>query len=100
VWDRMFHFFNLHREEFLAHYHKRSNVESTLSMVKRKFGDAVRSRTNTSMMNEALAKFVAHNLCCVIQEWYELGIDPTAWGMPARKPDETSGPVAVLRFPG
>ena len=38
-----------------------------------------------------------HNLCCVIQEWYELGIDPTDWGMPARKRDET--PAAIPRFP-
>src|SRR5262245_25829016 len=100
LWDRMFHYFNLHREEFLKHYHKRSNVESTFSAIKRKFGDSVRSRTDTSMRNESLAKIVCHNLCCVIQEWHELGIDPTAWGMPARKSDEPSGPVAILRFPG
>jgi transposase len=98
LWDKMFHYFNLHREEFLAHYHKRSNVESTFSMIKRKFGDAVRSRTDVSMKNEALAKIVGHNLCCVIQEWYELGIDPTDWGLSARKSDEE--PVAILKFPG
>jgi transposase len=100
LWDKMFHYFNLHREEFLQHYHKRSNVESTFSAIKRKFGDAVRSRTTTSMMNEALAKIVCHNLCCVIQEWYELGIDPTDFGMPARKSDEPAEPVAILQFPG
>jgi transposase len=100
IWDRMFHYFNLHREEFLAHYHKRSNVESTFSAIKRKFGDAVRSRTDTSMTNEALAKIVCHNICCVIQEWYELGIAPTDLGMPARNKDESSGPVAILKFPG
>jgi len=100
LWDMMFHYFNLRRDEFLAHYHKRSNVESVFSMVKRKFGDSVRSRTDTAMMNEALAKIICHNLCCVIQEWYELGIDPTDWGMPARKKDDPSGPVAILRFPG
>lgn len=82
LWDRMFHYFNLRRDEFLQHYHRRSNVESVFSMVKRKFGDAVRSKTDTAMLNEALAKIVSHNLCCVIQEWYELGIDPTDWGMP------------------
>jgi transposase len=99
LWDRMFHYFNLRRDEFLAHYHKRSNVESVFSMVKRKFGDSVRSRTDASMMNEALAKIVCHNLCCVIQEWYEIGIDPTDFGMPARKMDEPSEPVEILRFP-
>ena len=28
IWSKMFHFYNYKREEFLAHYHKRSNVES------------------------------------------------------------------------
>jgi transposase len=100
LWDKMFHFFNLHRDEFLAKYHKRSNVESTFSAIKRKFGDAVRSRTDVSMRNESLAKIVCHNLCCVVQEWYELGIDPTAFGLPARKADAPAEPAAVLRFPG
>jgi transposase len=99
LWDKMFHYFNLRRDEFLAHYHKRSNVESVFSMVKRKFGDSVRSRTDTAMMNESLAKIVCHNLCCVIQEWYEIGIDPTDFGMPARKKDEPSEPVSILQFP-
>jgi transposase len=99
LWDRMFHYFNLHRDEFLAHYHKRSNVESTFSMVKRKFGDSLRSKTDTAMMNEALAKVVCHNLCCVIQEWYELGIDPRDW-MPRRPDAPPDGLRIILRFPG
>src|SRR5262249_26293089 len=96
LWDKMFHYFNLHREEFLAAYHKRSNVESVFSAAKRKFGDSVRSRTDTSMMNEVLAKLVCHTLCCCIQEWYELGIDPTDWGMPVRKADGPTEPPAIL----
>jgi hypothetical protein len=77
VWNTAYHYFNLHRDEFLAHYHKRSNVESTFSMIKRKFGDSVRAKNDTSMRNEALAKFVCHNLCCLIQSMNEFGIDPT-----------------------
>jgi transposase len=34
LWEKMFHHFSLRREDFLAHYHKRSNVESTFSMMK------------------------------------------------------------------
>jgi transposase len=63
-------------KEFLQHYHKRSNVESTFSMIKAKFGDAVRSKTDTAMVNEVLCKIVCHNICCLIQETHELGIDP------------------------
>jgi transposase len=76
VWDKMFLRFMLHREDFLKHYHQRSNVESTFSAIKRKFGDSVRSKGDTAMKNEVLCKILAHNLCCVISAWYELGIDP------------------------
>src|SRR5262249_29475176 len=44
LWDRMFGYFQFHRADFLAHYHARSNVESTFSMVKAKFRDDVRSK--------------------------------------------------------
>jgi transposase len=64
---RMFHLYNFNRDEYLAHYHKRSNVESTIAMVKAKFGDSLRSRTDTAMGNEALCKILCHNVCCLIQ---------------------------------
>ena len=67
------------REDFLAHYHKRSNAETTFSMIKGKFGDRLRSKTRTAQVNEALCKVLAHNLCCLIQSIYELGIEPTFW---------------------
>jgi hypothetical protein len=49
-------------------------------MIKAKFRDHVRSKTDVAMRNEALAKILCHNICCVIQEMYELGIEPTFWG--------------------
>jgi transposase len=73
----MFHYARLHSEQFFARYHVRSNVESTFSMVKRKFGDSLRSKSDVAMKNETLAKFICHNICCVIQEMHESGIDPT-----------------------
>jgi transposase len=79
LWDYMYHYFHLHREGFLQRYHLRSNIESTFSMVKAKFGDSVRSKTDTAMKNEVLAKFVCHNICCLIQSAFEFGIDPTCW---------------------
>jgi transposase len=80
VFEKMFHFFQFKREEFLAHYHRRSNVESTVSMVKAKFGDSVRSKSEVAARNEVLAKVVAHNLCCLVSAIYELGIEPTFFG--------------------
>jgi len=73
----MYHFYNFTRDEFNAHYHHRLNVESVFSTIKRKFGEKLRSKTETAQMNEALCKVLAHNLCCVIQSMYEPGIEPT-----------------------
>ena len=30
-------------------------------------------------MNEILCKVLAHNLCCLVQSIYELGIEPSFW---------------------
>jgi len=79
MFEKMFHYFQFRKDDFLKHYHLRSNVESTFSMVKRKFGDHVRSKGEVAMTNEALCKFVCHNLCCLIQEQCELGIEPIFW---------------------
>ncbi len=95
LFEKMFHLFCLNREDYLRHYHKRSNVESTFSMVKRKFGDSLRSKSDAAMVNEALAKLLCHNLVVVIHEMYELGIDPT-FGAPTRE----ELPWFILRFPG
>ena len=75
VWRDMFYFFMWKRDEFLKCYHKRSNVETAFSMMKRKFGDSLRSKTDTAMVNEALCKILCHNLVVLIHEIHELGIE-------------------------
>jgi transposase len=79
VWKRMFNFYQYNQEWFMQHYHKRSNVESTFSMIKAKFGERVRSKTERAQTNEALCKVLCHNICVVIQSIYELGIEPVFW---------------------
>jgi len=79
LFGKMFGYFKYRQQEFLDRYHKRSNIESTFSAVKRKFGDSVRSKTEAAMVNEVLCKFLCHNLCCLIQEQCELGIEPEFW---------------------
>jgi len=76
VWNNLFHYYSLHREEFLVNYHKRSNVESTFNMIKAKFDGHLSSKTDTAQINEALCKVLCHNICCVIQSIYEFGIEP------------------------
>ncbi|HEX5732729.1 MAG TPA: transposase [Blastocatellia bacterium] len=77
LFQKMFHFYTYKRDEFLAAYHKRSNVETTFSMVKAKFGGSLRSKSQTGQTNEALCKILCHNLCCVIQSMFEFGVEPT-----------------------
>jgi transposase len=50
----MYHFYQYNQETFLRHYHQRSNVETTFSMIKRKFGEKLRSKTQTAQENEVL----------------------------------------------
>lgn len=79
LWQQMYHFFMMHREAFLAHYHQRSNVETTFAMIKGKFGDSVRSKTERPQINEILLKVLCHNICCLILATYELGLPVTFW---------------------
>ena len=76
AWTKMHGYFLYRRDEFMAHYHQRSNVESTFSMIKRKFGDSLRTKTDTAMVNEVLCKVLAHNLVVLIHAMFELGITP------------------------
>jgi len=78
-WRKMYYFFTHRQAEFLQHYHRRSNVETTFSMIKAKFGSAIRSKTPVAQVNEVLCKLLAHNLCCLVQAFYELGIDAEFW---------------------
>lgn len=75
VWKRLFLDYQYNQEWFMEHYHRRSNVETTFSMIKRKFGERLRSKTKTAQTNELLCKVLCHNLCCLVQSMYELGVD-------------------------
>ncbi len=60
----------------VEHYHQRSNVETAYSMMKGKFGDSLRSKSDVGQVNEALCKALCHNLCALVQTMQELGIEP------------------------
>lgn len=76
TWNRLYHYFAMNREEFGAHYHKRSNVEAAFSMLKRTLGNRVRARTQVAQVNGVLLKILCHNIRCLIMAMHELGIDP------------------------
>lgn len=77
LWRKMFNYFIYNRDEFLEHYHLRSNIESTINMIKSKFTDLIRSKDKTAQVNEVLLKVLCHNIVVLIHEMNELGIEPS-----------------------
>ena len=76
LWSKMYHYFQLNRDDFMEHYHKRSNIEATNAAIKRKFGETLKSKNPVAQVNELLAKIIAYNVTVVIHEMYENGIQP------------------------
>ncbi len=76
VWSTMYRYYISHQEEFYERYHLRSNVESSFSMIKRKFGNNLRTRTFIGNTNEILCKAICHNICVLIQEINKIGVNP------------------------
>ena len=76
AWRRMWGLFVYRKDEFLAHYHRRSNIETTFSMIKLKFSGAVRSKSFQAQVNEVLCKVLCHNLAVVAYGMHALSIEP------------------------
>lgn len=74
IWRRMLYYFREHEEEFNQRYHKRSNVETSFHMIKKRFGNDVKTKSFQSNVNEIKMKCLCHNICVLIQEMCESGI--------------------------
>ena len=97
LWEQMYHHFTLREADFNRHYHKRSNVETVFHMIKAKFGDRVRAKTDTAQVNEALMKVLCHNICVLIRAMYALGIVPFTHPMLGRMPQYGQNPHVLGR---
>ena len=75
IWKEMFEFFRTDQEEFLERYHRRSNVETTFHMLKMRFGDYLMTKNFVANQNEIKIRVLCHNLCVLIQEVAERGIN-------------------------
>lgn len=71
IWNNMFLLFKDKKEEWNKHYHKRSNVETTFAMVKRRLGEHLLSKNYVAQRNELMMKFICHNICCLIQAIFD-----------------------------
>ncbi len=89
LWQKLWHCFQFNREDYLKHYHKRSNAETVFSMMKAKFGGFIRSKLPVSQTNEVLCKVIAHNLCQLTQAVFEFGLEPKFWTV--KEADPKSG---------
>jgi Transposase DDE domain/SWIM zinc finger len=98
LFERAYVMFRLHKEEYLKHYHQRSNSESTFSAIKRKLGEAVKSKSETAQKNEVLAKVLAYNLTVLVAAFHELGI-AAEFPVPTDGCTKTDEPAQILPFP-
>lgn len=74
VWKKMYHYFLYKHDEFLEHYHKRSNAETVFHAIKTKFRDNLRSKDKRAQINELLLKILCYNITVVVQEISTLGV--------------------------
>lgn len=79
AWSEHLMRFHFEQDKFLPHYHRRSNVESTMWMIKQKFGAKVSSKRPIAQVNEVLAKCLCHNLACVVKAIFTSGLAPQFW---------------------
>jgi len=75
AWKTLLNFLKKHRDEFMKHYHQRSNVESTFSMIERKFSKHIKSKKDLSQENEILCKIICHNISVLASAIFQIGID-------------------------
>jgi len=71
IWSTMKKFYDENRDYFMLHYHKRSNAETVFSMMKKKYDHKLKSRSDVGQINEILCKALVHNICVLIEEYYE-----------------------------
>ncbi len=67
AWREMVLMWQNNLSKFNEHYHKRSNAESTFSMIKRKFGNTLRGHCDTTKENEIMCKVCCHNISVLVE---------------------------------
>jgi len=76
AWNRAFYQFKMNYDDFMEHYHKRSNVETTFACMKQLIGETVRSKNRVAQENELLCKVIAYNIIVVVKMMAKYEIKP------------------------
>jgi transposase len=77
IWENLLRLYKERHWVYMSHYNKRNNVEATFSMIKRKFGEHLLTTDHQAQISEALLKVLCHNICVLIQSFYELDVPIT-----------------------
>ena len=85
---RLYHRFKADEDEYKRRYHRRSNVETVMYMVKERFGVRLRSRTPNAQYAEIVLKAICHDIACLVHAIHALEIDPKFW-----TPEPTTVPL-------
>lgn len=80
LWAKMFSITTTSGKKFLRHYHKRSNLETTVQMIKAKFRERLRSKTERRRKMRLCASVLCHNLCVIIQSIVRTGHHARVYG--------------------
>lgn len=75
VWRQVYLEFINNHENYMKHYHKRSNVETNFAMLKKRFGDNCTTHSIKNQEVELKIKVLCHNICVLIQETFENDIE-------------------------
>lgn len=70
AWTNAFLKFMTQHDEFMKHYGKRNNVESTFGALKAKCGEVLKSKETVSQINELLCKVLAYNLTVLVSAMF------------------------------
>jgi hypothetical protein len=57
--SKLWHYYHLNREDFLRHYHLRSNAEPAFCMIKAKFGGACAPRLSSHKQTRCYLRLCA-----------------------------------------
>lgn len=76
AWRRMIYLWKQHQMLFASHYHRRSNVESTFGMIKRKWGDFCRCKLPVTQENEILSRIICHNAAVLSEAMLSNDLEP------------------------
>ena len=76
AWQRMIRLWKNHQMLFATHYHRRSNVESTFGMIKRKWGDFCRCKLSVTQENEILSRVICHNIAVLSEAMLSNDLEP------------------------